>query len=190
MRDFPIVSLWLKVSANYCSLSRAQLLLNIRRKSKCKVGQSRTIRPEWVLSARCLILPERFRVAVPPMVAAHDLSAALQGQHPFRKANVVVGPPAKVVCGPSQHRHEQAHLVIRQGCDSIHVEVVQGIGVLLWCLVLQKPQILPTHGAMGLSVSWTIGPKSVGHVARFVLDHAPCPVFLARPVTRELFPIK
>lgn len=26
-----------------------------------------------------------------------------------------------------------------------------------------------------------IGPKSVGHVARFVLDHAPCPVLLVRP---------
>ncbi len=25
-----------------------------------------------------------------------------------------------------------------------------------------------------------IGPKSVGHVARFVLDHAPCPVLLIR----------
>ena len=25
-----------------------------------------------------------------------------------------------------------------------------------------------------------MGPKSVGHVARFVLDHAPCPVLLAR----------
>lgn len=35
----------------------------------------------------------------------------------------------------------------------------------------------------------TIGPKSVGHVARFVLDHAPCPVFLARPLAREQFPI-
>ncbi|HLX57112.1 MAG TPA: universal stress protein [Ktedonobacteraceae bacterium] len=34
-----------------------------------------------------------------------------------------------------------------------------------------------------------IGPKSVGHVARFVLDHAPCPVLLARPVTREQFPM-
>jgi nucleotide-binding universal stress UspA family protein len=31
----------------------------------------------------------------------------------------------------------------------------------------------------------TLGPKSVGHVARFVLDHAPCPVLLARPITRE-----
>jgi nucleotide-binding universal stress UspA family protein len=34
-----------------------------------------------------------------------------------------------------------------------------------------------------------VGPKSVGHVARFVLDHAPCPVLLVRPLTREHFPI-
>jgi nucleotide-binding universal stress UspA family protein len=27
-----------------------------------------------------------------------------------------------------------------------------------------------------------LGPKSVGHVARFVLDHAPCPVLLLRPL--------
>ena len=30
-----------------------------------------------------------------------------------------------------------------------------------------------------------IGPKSVGHVARFVLDHAPCPVLLLRPMARQ-----
>jgi nucleotide-binding universal stress UspA family protein len=35
----------------------------------------------------------------------------------------------------------------------------------------------------------TIGPHSVGHVARFVLDHAPCPVLLVRPLAREQFPI-
>ncbi len=34
-----------------------------------------------------------------------------------------------------------------------------------------------------------IGPKSVGHVARFVLDHAPCPVLLLRPLAYEQFPI-
>ncbi len=34
-----------------------------------------------------------------------------------------------------------------------------------------------------------IGPKSVGHVARYVVDHAPCPVLLLRPLTREQFPI-
>jgi nucleotide-binding universal stress UspA family protein len=30
-----------------------------------------------------------------------------------------------------------------------------------------------------------LGPKSVGHVARFVLDHAPCPVLLIRPQMNE-----
>ncbi len=34
-----------------------------------------------------------------------------------------------------------------------------------------------------------LGPKSLGHVARFVLDHAPCPVLLVRSLTREQFPI-
>jgi len=34
-----------------------------------------------------------------------------------------------------------------------------------------------------------MGPKSVGHVARFVLDHAPCPVLLVRQLAREQFPI-
>lgn len=35
-----------------------------------------------------------------------------------------------------------------------------------------------------------LGPKSVGHVARFVLDHAPCPVLLVRPLTLEQFPLE
>ena len=34
-----------------------------------------------------------------------------------------------------------------------------------------------------------IGPKSVGHVARFVVDHAPCPVLLVRRLARQQFPI-
>jgi nucleotide-binding universal stress UspA family protein len=34
-----------------------------------------------------------------------------------------------------------------------------------------------------------IGPRSVGHVARFVLDHAPCPVLLVRPLAGDQFPI-
>jgi nucleotide-binding universal stress UspA family protein len=34
-----------------------------------------------------------------------------------------------------------------------------------------------------------IGPKSVGHVARFVVDHAPCPVLLLRPLAHDRFPI-
>ena len=35
----------------------------------------------------------------------------------------------------------------------------------------------------------TIGPKSLGHVARFVVDHAPCPVLLVRLRTTEGFPL-
>jgi len=35
-----------------------------------------------------------------------------------------------------------------------------------------------------------IGPRSVGDVARFVLDHAPCLVLLVRPLAREQFPIE
>jgi nucleotide-binding universal stress UspA family protein len=34
-----------------------------------------------------------------------------------------------------------------------------------------------------------VGPKSVGHVARFVLDHAPCAVLLVRPDARDQFPL-
>lgn len=34
-----------------------------------------------------------------------------------------------------------------------------------------------------------LGPHSVGHVARFVLDHAPCAVLLLRPFVPEQFPI-
>lgn len=34
-----------------------------------------------------------------------------------------------------------------------------------------------------------LGPKSVGHVARFVLDHAPCAVLLVRAPVRNGFPI-
>ena len=33
------------------------------------------------------------------------------------------------------------------------------------------------------------GPKSVGHVARFVLDHAPCPVLLIRPRSSSTAPM-
>ena len=33
------------------------------------------------------------------------------------------------------------------------------------------------------------GPRSIGHVARFVLDHAPCPVLLIRPVSRDQIPM-
>lgn len=36
-----------------------------------------------------------------------------------------------------------------------------------------------------LTAAPPLGPKSVGHVARFVLDHAPCPVLLVRRTTEQ-----
>jgi nucleotide-binding universal stress UspA family protein len=35
-----------------------------------------------------------------------------------------------------------------------------------------------------------LGPRFMGHIARFVLDHAPCPVLLVRQLAREQFPIE
>ncbi len=35
----------------------------------------------------------------------------------------------------------------------------------------------------------TLGPRSVGHVARFVLDHAPCAVLLVRAPVKKGFPM-
>ena len=42
--------------------------------------------------------------------------------------------------------------------------------------------ICPRSSAFG---GPALGPKSVGHVARFVLDHAPYPVLLVRPRVSE-----
>ncbi len=49
-------------------------------------------------------------------------------------------------------------------------------------LVVICPRSLQTGGP-------TIGPKSLGHIARFVVDHAPCPVLLVRVRTTEGFPL-
>jgi len=39
------------------------------------------------------------------------------------------------------------------------------------------------------SESEPIGPGSLGHVARFVVDHAPCPVLLVRFRAGQPFPL-
>jgi nucleotide-binding universal stress UspA family protein len=49
-------------------------------------------------------------------------------------------------------------------------------------LLILCPRSLPTSSPL-------LGPKSVGHVARFVLDHAPCAVLLARTPTSHQFPL-
>lgn len=49
-------------------------------------------------------------------------------------------------------------------------------------LVVLCPRSLQSDGPI-------IGPKSIGHIARFVVDHAPCPVLLVRTRTHEGFPL-
>jgi nucleotide-binding universal stress UspA family protein len=50
-------------------------------------------------------------------------------------------------------------------------------------LLILCPRSIPTSSPL-------LGPKSVGHVARFVLDHAPCAVLLARTPTYAQFPLE
>ena len=74
----------------------------------------------------------------------------------------------------------QAETLLRQGLPEL--EIVNAAAewradVILICPRAEYGE--PPH----------IGPRSVGHVARFVLDHAPCPVLLLRPLAGEQFPI-
>jgi nucleotide-binding universal stress UspA family protein len=57
------------------------------------------------------------------------------------------------------------------------------------CAVEWHADLIVICSRSPLSDGPPIGPKSVGHVARFVLDHAPCPVLLVRNMAREHFPI-
>jgi nucleotide-binding universal stress UspA family protein len=52
-----------------------------------------------------------------------------------------------------------------------------------------KADVIVIGAREGYGDPTQIGPRSVGHVARFVLDHAPCPVLLVRPRAHEQFPI-
>jgi nucleotide-binding universal stress UspA family protein len=104
------------------------------------------------------------------------------------------GPP-----GPREQEMEQAENAAAE--DILH----EGLRYLPSAESLQR-QGRPEREIVNLAAEWqadlvilcprseyggkaTIGPKSVGHVARFVLDHVPCPVLLVRPLAREQFPI-
>ena len=75
----------------------------------------------------------------------------------------------------------QAETLLRQGLPEL--EIVNAAAewradVILICPRAEYGE--PPH----------IGPRSVGHVAHFVLDHAPCPVLLLRPLAGDQFPIR
>lgn len=90
--------------------------------------------------------------------------------------------------------------------SSAHEVVEEGLRYLPGAEVIQR-QGRPEREIVNAAAEWRadlvvicpraqyrdqqqIGPKSVGHVARFVLDHAPCPVLLVRSINRDQFPIK
>jgi nucleotide-binding universal stress UspA family protein len=104
------------------------------------------------------------------------------------------GPP-----GPREHEMQQAEHAAAE--DILN----EGLRYLPGAESLQR-QGRPEREIVNLAAEWeadlvilcprgeyggkpTIGPKSVGHVARFVLDHSPCPVLLVRALAREQFPI-
>jgi nucleotide-binding universal stress UspA family protein len=45
-------------------------------------------------------------------------------------------------------------------------------------------QLIAIQASQGTQGRPHIGPESVGHIARFVLDHAPCDVLLLRQVDK------
>jgi nucleotide-binding universal stress UspA family protein len=45
-------------------------------------------------------------------------------------------------------------------------------------------QLIAIQSSQGTQGRPQIGPESVGHIARFVLDHAPCDVLLLRQVDK------
>lgn len=71
-------------------------------------------------------------------------------------------------------------------------EIARGLGARTYTLVAEGEPgrvlcaLAAEHGCSAVAVaartgrSERPGPHSVGHTARFVLDHAPCPVVLAR----------
>ena len=104
--------------------------------------------------------------------------------------------------GPLAPRHDQMRQVEQAAAQDI---LDEGLSLLPGAEVLQRKG-RPEREIVNCAAEWqadvililpranyggrpAIGPKSVGHAARFVLDHAPCPVLLARPLAREQFPI-
>jgi arsenical pump membrane protein len=94
------------------------------------------------------------------------------------------------------------------GCNlGPNLTTVGSLATVLWLLILRQRNVdvsgldyfkvgvvvTPLMLLVGALAIWllyagsAIGPKSVGHVARFVLDHAPCPVLLLRHVRADNF---
>lgn len=72
----------------------------------------------------------------------------------------------------------------RAGVREVTTRLLRGEpGHILAALAAEGADMVAVGAHEGGGV-WPPGPKSVGHVARFVLDHAPCSVLLVRPAPR------
>jgi nucleotide-binding universal stress UspA family protein len=67
---------------------------------------------------------------------------------------------------------------------SVRILVERGVPEQVIVQVAQREKVdaIAIQASEGLSGRPQIGPASVGHTARFVLDHAPCDVLLLREV--------
>jgi len=103
------------------------------------------------------------------------------GHHPITQEMQAVETAAAQEILRAAHAYvEKAETLVRRGRPEL--EIVNAAAewkadVILVCSRAEYGE--PPH----------LGPRSVGHVARFVLDHAPCPVLLLRPLAGEQFPI-
>ena len=98
----------------------------------------------------------------------------------FEKMHQATVQAAQEALGEAQDMHPEAETVFRRGQPErviVNFAAEWNADLILIC-----PRSLQSGGP-------TIGPKSLGHVARFVVDHAPCPVLLARFKTKEGFPL-
>jgi len=102
--------------------------------------------------------------------------------------------------GPRQQQMRQAEQasaldILHEGLRALPgAETIQSEGrperEIVNCAAAWQADVLLLLPRTNYGEKPVLGPKSVGHVARFVLDHAPCPVLLVRPLAREQFPLQ
>lgn len=97
--------------------------------------------------------------------------------------------------GPLQEKIQQAEVaaaqdILQEGLRYVpHAETLSREGrperEIIQCAAEWNADLIVVCSRSPLFGGPAPGPKSVGHVARFVLDHAPCPVLLVRPPMSE-----
>jgi len=139
---------------------------------------------------------EQVRKAVSTLIRADALTVGLIFVIDTGPRGEVIGPQRERFLRPSQpslSRREQmqqaeevaAQDILTEGSDYFTgAELLRYEGrperEIVQCANVWKADLIVICPRSSSSASPSIGPKSVGHVARFVLDHAPCPVLLLK----------